>query len=92
VRSLAQIDADLEAARAQVKALCDERRESLRHQVCDLRERFLAGHSVAQIAKDTGRTPVAIRASLWRVGLTVPARAQLRSVGRQGEHQESARP
>jgi len=85
MRSLSHIDADLKAARAVVKALCDERRACLRNQVQTVRARFLAGQSVARIARDTGRTEVAIRAVLWRVGLTVPARDQLRSVSRPAE-------
>ena len=91
MRSLADIDADLVAARARLHDLMVEREDVRRAEIDSVRAMFLAGRDRRDIARQLGMSFAAVQGVLSRAGLSDAMRAQMRSVGRtRVEHQEGA--
>lgn len=78
MRTLAKIDADIEAATARLAELRAERagaRQDGIDRICSL---FGAGLSPRQIAREAGTTVAAVQGILWRAGRTLRGRVAAR--------------
>lgn len=76
-RSLATIDAEIEATTARLRELYDELRAAAKFKNAAIVTDFLAGKSVKAIAIDRAMTVAAVSGVLLRAGHTVKARRRV---------------
>lgn len=90
MRAIADIKRDLVECRTRLNALMSELEDVRQVEINTICSMFRAGKSHAEIAKDLRLPKSAVQGTLWRAGLSVKARDQIRGGGRRSRRYDQA--